>query len=47
MLVMHHHNFDAVWCGDCSVIVFVFAKSVLIGISRYCVVEFEFMMHEP
>jgi len=47
VLVMQHHNYDAVWRGDCAVIVLIFPKSVLIGIGRDCVVEFESMMHQP
>jgi len=46
VLVMHHHNCDAILRDDCAAIVFIFPKSVLISISGDCVVEFESMMHE-
>ena len=46
VLVMHHHNCDAILRDDCAAIVFIFPKSVLISISGDCIVEIESMMHE-
>jgi len=43
---MHHHNCDAIWRCDCDAIVFIFPKSVLIGIGGDCMIEFETMMYE-